>query len=356
MKFRKAVPAAVASVLLACSSAPGAAVAATATATLDLTPARNIYREVTRSGSLVLKAKVTPDPGASTLKPMVSLDLGYPDYMTYQPHNGVTPVCRAITEDDANYPTEAAIARCPESVVGNGTSDLYLAQQIGALVTDSVTVNFNGGRDNQGRPVQVIHGYSAQTNHGIFFRAVQTDNALVMDIPRLTADSAVPAFESRIPGDLGQDPDYLKISCPGEAWVSSAVVTIANRAEDGTISNRENLETPPYTQPCTGKVGKAKFGKVTVKANGKVKADKKGKFKVTVDNKNGTATARGVKLTAKGAGKGSANGKNIAPGQKRTFTLKAKVKGKKGKKATVKVKVTAKNGNAKTGKVKVRLG
>lgn len=349
------VSAAIASVLLACSLASGPAVAATASATLDLKPDGRLYREVASSGSLVLNVKVTPDPGASTLKPIISLDLGYPDYMTYDPHDDVTPVCRAITEDDANYPSEVALARCPGSVVGNGTSDLFLAQQVSALVTDSVTINFNAGRDGRGRPVQIIHGYSAQTNHGIFIRAVQKNNALVMDIPRLTADSAVPAFESRIPGDLGQDPDYLKIACPGDAWVSSAVATIANRAVDGTISNRENLKTQPYTQPCTGNAGKARFGKVKVRAKGKVTANGKGKFRVAVDNRNGTATARGIKLTAKGAGKGSARVRNVAAGKKKHFTLKARVEGRKGGKATVKVKVTANNGNARTGKLKLKL-
>ncbi|MFA9400147.1 MAG: CARDB domain-containing protein [Acidobacteriota bacterium] len=335
--------------------AAGSAGAASATSTLDMQPSGKLYKEVTTSGSLVLDVKVKPDPVATTLKPIVSLDLGFADYMTYEPHNNVTPVCTAITEEDTNYPTEEAIARCPNSIVGSGTSDLFLAQNVGALITDSVTVNFNGGRDNKGRPIQIVHGYSAQTNTGIYIRAVQKNNALIMDIPRLTADSAVPAFISRIPGEMGQDPDYLQIACPGKGWTSSAVVTIANRDTVGEISGRENLDTPPYTQPCSGKAGKAKFGSVDVKAKGKVKANKKGKFEVTVKN-NGIATARNVKLTAKGAGKGSAKVKNIAPGKSRTFNLKAKVKGRKGKKATVKVKVTAKKTSARTGKTKVRLG
>ncbi|MBK5111390.1 MAG: hypothetical protein JJE10_08550 [Thermoleophilia bacterium] len=343
-----------AALTLAFLAAAGPAAAATATAELELTPHGTLYKEATTSGSLVLDVEVTPDPGATTLKPIVSLDLGFPDYMTYAPHNKVTPVCKAITEEDANYPTEEAIARCPDSIVGSGTSDLFLAQQVGALVTDSVTVNFNAGRDSRGRPVQIVHGYSAVTHTGIFIRAVQKNNALIMDIPRLTADSAVPAFESRVPGKMGQDPNYLQISCPGKEWTSSAIVTIANRADDGSISNKEGLKTPRHTQPCSGKAGKAKLGSVNVEAKGKVKANRQGKFEVTVKN-NGTATARSVKLTAQGAGKGSAKGKNIAPGASRKFTLKATVKGKKGRNVTVKVRATAKKTEARVGKAKVRL-
>jgi hypothetical protein len=336
--------------------AAGSAGAASATSTLDLTPSGKLYKEVTTSGSLVLDVKVTPDPGATTLKPTVSLDLGFPDYMAYEPHNDVTPVCKAITEEDTNYSTGEAIARCPNSIVGSGTSDLFLAQQVGALVTDSVTVNFNGGRDNKGRPVQIVHGYSAQNNHGIYIRAVQKNNALIMDIPRLTADSAVPAFISRIPGEMGQDPDYLQIACPGKGWTSSAVVTIANRSDVGEISNREELDTPPYTQPCSGKAGKAKIGSVKVKPKGKTKANKVSKFKVTVKNK-GTATAKNVKLTPKGKAKGiTRNVSNIAPGKTKNYTVKAVVKGKKGKKVTVKIKADASKANARTGKAKVRLG
>ena len=73
--------------------------------------------------------------------------------------------------------------------------------------------------------------------------------------------------------------------------------------------------------------------------------------KVTVKN-TGTGVAKGVTVTATGGGKGK--GGNINPGASKTITVKTKVSGRKGGKATI--KFTAKAGNVKaTGKTKVSV-
>ena len=68
----------------------------------------------------------------------------------------------------------------------------------------------------------------------------------------------------------------------------------------------------------------------------------------------GTASAKKVKVTASGAGNGSASGGKIKPGASKTVTVKAKVTGKKGRKATL--QFTATGGASSTGNIKVTVG
>ncbi len=326
----------------------------TAVSSLDLQPTGALYKDALKPVKFSLKATVTPEPGASTMKPMIELGLNVPGNFALVANDKKTPVCTGITATDTNYPTSEAISRCPDSVVGDGTADLYLAQQVSSLVTDSVLVAFNGGKDNQGNPLVIVHGFSASLNTGIFIEATLKNGELTMSIPRLTADSSVPAFQLDIPGSMGKDPNYAQASCPSSPWESNALITLANRDAGGGVSNREEISTPPYTQACTGLAGKGKLKVTKVKAKGKVKANKKGKFKVTVKN-NGTATAKKVKLTGKGAAKGSSGVGNLAPGKSKTYTKKFKVKGKKGKKVTVKIQAKGSNTNSSVGKTKVKL-
>ena len=334
--------------------AGSAAATPTAVASLDLQPTGTLYKEVLRPVNFSLKATVTPEPGATTMKPMVELGLNVPNRFDLVANNKKTPVCTKITATDTNYPTSEAISRCPNSIVGDGTADLFLAQQVGVLVTDSVLVAFNGGNDNQGNPLVIVHGYSASLNTGVFIEATLKNGEFTMSIPRLSADSSVPAFQLDIPGSMGKDPNYAQAACPASPWESNALITLANRDAGNVISNREQISTPPYIQACTGAAGKGKLKVTKVKAKGKVKANKKGKFKVTVKN-SGTATAKKVKLTGKGAAKGSAGVGNLAAGKTKTYTKKFKVKGKKGKKVTVKVQAKGSNTNKSIGKTKVKL-
>ena len=102
-----------------------------------------------------------------------------------------------------------------------------------------------------------------------------------------------------------------------------------------------------------GLAGRAQFSGLKIKAPKKVKNGRKGAFKVTVTNK-GTASSKKGKIKASGAGKGSTKLPALKPGASKTVTVKAKVTGKKGRKAVVKFK--ASGGASASGKAKVKVG
>jgi hypothetical protein len=331
-------------------------------ADINLTPKGPLYnrKEATTAADLSITAGVKPAPGATTLKPTITNDIGLPDYMTFNPDPKM-PVCNKFKPEDdtnANMPYAQAIVDpdCAKAIVGNGRADLYIAGQVAALVTDAQLVNFNGGRDKNGNPVQYIHGYSQSTQAGVNIRMTETNGRLVMDIPRLSFGSSVPSFTTNIPGPIGLDKDYVQAACPTGDWTSTSKFTVADwDVATGAAINKETFQSEPYHQACVGTTApKPKFSKVKVKGPSKVKANRKATFKVTVKN-GGKTTAKGIKLKAQGAGKGSAKGSNIPGGKSKTFKIKAKVKGKKGKRVTVKVKVSAQNAKSKVGKTKVRL-
>ena len=334
------------------SAAGVAGAAPSATSNTGVTPQGTIYKEVPKGVDLSLNVEVMPGPGETTLKPMINATTQLPE-LSFNPDPKM-PVCTEITEANSNFPPATAISMCPNSVIGEGVSDLYLAQQVAALITDPVITVFNGGANNQGGGIMAIHAYSAFTNHGIFMSGELKNGELSVDIPRLTADSSVPSYTYDIPGVAGQTKDYVQATCKTGTWTTSAEITLGKRNEQGQVSDEEVLDTPEQNQACTGAAGKPKLKVTKVKAKGKVKANKKGTFKVTVKN-SGTATAKKVKLTGKGAASGSSGVGNLAPGKTKTYTKKFKVKGKKGKKVTVKVQAKGSNSNASTGKTKVKL-
>jgi hypothetical protein len=342
--------------LVATVSLTGAGVAGavpTATSDVDILAQGKTYQEKYTAAKLKLAANITPEPGATSLKPLITITFNLTDDQKFAP-DPKQPVCTSITETNANFPPSVAISMCPNSIVGDGLAAIYLANQVSALVTDPVITVFNGGTDSEGRGVITIHAYSASTNTGIYMRGVLKQGVLQIDVPRLTADSSVSNLDVNIPGNQGQTANYFQTKCSQGQWKTNASMLLAYRDANNVQTGDEIVNTNVQTTACVANAGKAKFGKVKVKGPKKVKANRKAKFRVTVKN-NGTATARKVKLTAKGAAKGKAKGKNIAPGKKRTFTLKAKVKGKKGRKATVKVKVNAKGTKARVGKTRVKL-
>ncbi len=328
---------AAASIALACA---GSAVASpTAVTSLVIEPHSEIYREVPRPVSIRTTTDVTPESGALTLKPMVNVKSNFPEGLTFVPDESRTPVCplSKVGPDNANFPTDTAMELCGSSLVGNGTSDLFLAQSVNNKITDAKLLAFNAGIDDQGRPIVNIHGYSAATNFGVFMTGTLIDGVLDVKIPRLTADTSVPAYKLDFPGTLGRDPDYARASCPTGDWSSNAVITLAKRNEAGAFSESEDLTSPVTHVACSGIAGSAKFARLKLKGPRKVKSGKKGTFKVTVSN-TGTASSKKGKITASGAGKGSATLPAVKPGASKTITVKAKVKGKKGKKVTVKFK------------------
>jgi CARDB len=319
----------------------------TADASVTIDPQGSLYKEVAKPVNISLTTNITPPAGGTTLLPLLVSDTLLPPQVEFVPDPNM-PVCTAINAGNADFPPETARQQCPDSILGEGTSKLYLAQQVAAPITDPIQTIFNGG----GGKI-VIQAYSASTNHGIYLSGEIKNGHLTLAVPRLTADSAVYFSQLNIPGAIGQDKSFVQATCDTGSFTSSAAITLGKRDEAGTISNQLSLTSAPKTTSCTGLAGSAKFGNLKIKAPSKVKNGKKGSFKVTVTNK-GTASSKKGTVKASGAGKGSASLPVIKPGAKKTVTVKAKVKGKKGKKVTVKFK--ASGGASASGKAKVKVG
>jgi hypothetical protein len=233
------------------------------------------------------------------------------------------------------------------------------------LIVDPILIVFNAGTTGSGQPKLKIYGYSKTTNVGILMTGTLKGEVLDIAIPVLSNDSAVKYFQLNIPGgqlvrdDInvnvhGLDPNYVQAKCASSPLKTNAVFELGERAyPSGTPTGPTTQVTSPQTtQNCTGKAGTAKLGFSKVNGPGAVKNGKQGSYKVTIKNP-GTATVKNVVVTNNRGGKAQAG--NIAPGKTRTVTVKAKIKGKKGKK--VAVKFTAKAGNVKastTKQVKVK--
>lgn len=337
-------------------SASVANAAPTATSAVPITPQGDLYKEVKKPIDITFTANITPAPTDATATPLLSTNFSLPKDIAFVPDPKM-PVCTAINDNNFNFPPDAAIQTCPDSVIGNGTATIILA---GAIfppilppITDPKITIFNGGTADDGGGILLIHAYSASTNAAVLMTGSIVDGNLNVAIPRITADSATTTFTLNIPGDLGQTASYAQASCSSGDWTTNATFELGNRSETGVVSNQSTLVTPETTQACTGLAGKAKFASLKIKAPKKVKSGKKGAFKVTVKN-TGTASSKKGKITASGAGKGSATLPAVKPGASKTITVKAKVKGKKGKKVTVKFK--AAGGVSASGKAKVKVG
>lgn len=359
------------SVAMAIALAGSLALAASASAvpsfvgSLNPQPQGKLYKEVAKPVNLNIDVKITPAPGDATLLPQIQTQIQFPDGMDFYPDPKM-PVCER--EDSStgkvgpgylpeSLPPAAAIGLCPNSIVGEGRADLYLSQIVSpaTFITDPIMTVFNNGTDKNGKGRILVSAYSASTGAGILIGgSIDAKGLLKIDIPRLTADSSVPAYQLAIPGTTGQDSKFVRSICKTGTWTDQEGVLLGKRNTQGTISDELQLNGAVNATACEGLRGKARLANVKVKGPKKVKANRKAKFKVTVKNR-GTASARNVKLVAKGAGKGKKKVGKLIPGAKKTVRIKVKVKGKKGAKVAVKIKAKGKKTNAAVGKKKVRL-
>ena len=209
-----------------------------------------------------------------------------------------------------------------------------------------------------------IYGYSKGTGVGILMTGTLKGRVLDIAIPVLSYDSAIANFNLEFPGpsrnwsDIsvstqGHNPNYVQALCSSSPLVTNAVFELGTRdpATGADTSPTTTKTAPTSNEACSGKAGKAKVSAKVSKKPNAVKNGKKGAFKITVKN-SGTASAKNVVITAPGA---KVKGGKIAPGKSKTYNVKAKVKGKKGKKVTVKFTIKGKGVSAKaTAKVKVK--
>ena len=311
-----------------------------------------------------------PFPGVPTITPMKVADLGFPPAtaMTFNPKASM-PVC----PDDQLGPPPTTnsievpemIARCPDSLLGNGTAIFGLGQSTSPTATrDGEILIFNGGRVG-GLPKIKIYAYSYDTTVGIYTEAtLQPDGQLLFDIPRLTSDSSVRSLNLSIPGQeivlekplfdktvvlpAGQDKTYVQAKCVGDAgfpW--SADFTLGSRDAGGNpIGPAEIVISDTGTAPCTGVVGAAKIGSVKVTGPAKVKRNKSATYRVQVKNTGTVAVTNArLKITGRGIAFNAPVG-TVNAGATRTVNVRLKPRSTGRIKATF--KVTSSNGGSKT--------
>jgi hypothetical protein len=285
--------------------------------------------------------------------------------MTFNPGN--LPVCPddqvGPPPTSMSVPVATVVARCPDSILGNGAAKFALAQNK-ALLLDGVLIAFNGGLTNGGLPIVKVYAYSYDTNVGIYTEGIyQNGNLNFQNIPVLTADSSVTSLDLAIPGEevtlenwgpgsetvvlpKGQKTDYVQAKCSAGEWAWSAEFTHGTRQVDGTPTSPDTFSTDSGVTPCTGVVGQAKIGSVKVTGPSKVKRNKSTTYKVAIKN-TGVVNATGVRLRLSGRGIAVNSGfGSIAPGQTRTVSVRVKFRNK-GKIRTA-FRVTANSTPSKT--------
>ena len=329
MKRKPRILKPVVSVLVAvvgASTAVGQAHATNEAAAVDLTivPSGNIYKEVRRPVDWTVGNSIsTADP---SIYPLRRASLQMSPSIGFFPRAGL-PVCPDTQigppPTNVSVPVDLAVARCPNSVIGNGTASFQLAGLNGPIYQrDGYIVIFNGGRQANGplagRPKIKVYAYSYGTGAGVYTEGVlTTSGALVFEVPRLTADSAVTSLNLNIPGQVtpitdpaategsevpaGIQANYVRASCPGTSWGLSGTFLLGNRNNSGDPVPPEAMVDDSDTQACAGLVGRAKFGRIGVKGPRKIVRNRKTRFKVAIPN-GGTATARRVVLRVRGRG------------------------------------------------------
>ena len=328
------------------------------------------------------KTGVTISTADPEILPMKKADLSFPGrgQMTFNPRRKM-PVCPdsqvGPPPTNVSVPVATIVARCPKSVIGNGTATFVLNRNNlnPAAKLNGYMVVFNGGRQG-GDPRIKVYAYSYDTMVGIYTEATLTRSGkLVFQIPQLTSDSSVSSLNLEIPGrnrefflvnqqinvklPAGRDRDYVKARCFGNGWNHSGTFDLGLRDTDGSPAGPTTVVSDSGTAACSGKVGRAKLK--FVRAKGPRKLARRGTkvYRVKVRN-SGTAKAKRVRIRTFGKWVRSGNRRvaNIPAGRTKTYRVRVGLKGRKarrGKKTVVKFRVKARQSNARTAKVRVKV-
>ncbi|MBK8295365.1 MAG: hypothetical protein IPK93_11615 [Solirubrobacterales bacterium] len=328
------------------------------------TPAGSFLKSKPRQVAVHLEGKVSPDAGQSKLRELVNIRLRLPDDVSFWP-DGTEPCTKDIgqfDENNANRPTAAVRADCPNSIVGDGTAVINIAGLVAAAVSDPVLTIFNAGKDGQGNPKLLIHGYSATVvpgGHGIIMIGALVNGVLDVKVPRLAGDSAVSSFKFDLPGQDGLDPNYTRAKCSTGEFKSVAAFSLGNLDPNtGGYINKSTLTAAPTFQKCVGKVLKPARKLARPKVYGRHKHHaKQGRsriYYVKVKSYGRKVTKR-VKIKVRGK---RAFGKRRVGGLRPGHAKKVKVRVKFRKRGRIKIKFTVNGRGAKAKakwlKVKVR--
>jgi hypothetical protein len=301
-------------VLLAGPVRPSHAGQESATADIEMTPlGGTLFREVPRPVNWQVQAELTtPWPEEETVIPLKRIRVTFPEEMSFNPDPRM-PVCSDSRVGPApvnmSVSPAAILARCPKSVVGNGTSVLYLGRdnKPSARLDDGVLIIFNGGRNPDGSARLKVYGFSATLAIGVYIEGRMRRNRLDVVIPYLTADSSVGAFNLNIPGSdspfpgrRGLDPRFVRATCADGVWDGSASFTLGNRDLSGNESGPESVvDSPPVSKPCSGVKGSPRLRVVAATRRSYSPGLGRSVYAVTLRN-SGTATARGILVRAQG--------------------------------------------------------
>jgi hypothetical protein len=339
----------------------------TATSALSMTPiSGQLFKDLPRPVKWEVEVEIKAPSQAPSVTPVKEVRASLPKEMSFNPDPdmAVCPDSEIGPSTNLTVPPEMAIAKCPDSVIGNGTAQHYIGgvnDPNGPTLRDGVVVIFNGGLTAQGLPKIKIYGYSQGAATGIYMVGVLDKGQLNVTIPVLPFDSATGQFHLSIPGTeephedrRGQDPAYVRATCGDGKWDGQVDFLLGTRNTDGSAAGEEStVAAPPLSIPCSGQPGKAKLGKLSVKGPASVKQGKKATYRVKVTN-SGTATAKGLKLSASGKGaKGASSAGSLAPGQGKTVKVKVKFTSKGNSK--VKFKIAGKGIKAQTLSKKIKV-
>ncbi len=319
--------------MLAIAAPPAAASSETARADISMeSVSGSLYREAPRPVNWRVEAEITaPWPESGLVLPMKKIRVTFPEEMSFNPDPRM-PVCPDSKVGPPpvflSAPPATVIARCPRSVLGNGTSEVYLARinsATGPGLRDGVMVIFNGGRNPDGSPRIKVYGFSAALATGIYLEGTLKGNILLVDIAQLPVDSAVGRFDLNIPGASspfanrrGRDPDFVRATCSSGSWTGSASFTLGTRDTAGNATGEDStVESNSVTKPCTGAVGRPRLRIARVSRTRGSRSSRKAIYTVTVRN-TGTASASGFQLKTRGRRfNGTARIASIAPGASR---------------------------------------
>jgi hypothetical protein len=325
---------------------PSLASAANEQAIVDLavTPSSTLYKEAFRPANIEIGTLINTDEPA--VLPMKKAVLNLGPNLTFNPNNTKTPVCPDNKIGPAagiGMPIELLIARCPLSIIGNGTALFQLGQNnTPEAQLQGLMLVFNGGYKN-GLPRIKVMAYSYDTSAGVYTEGLLNKAGKIsFIIPRLSYDSSVTSLNLNIPGKneniylpsqektvflpAGKDKDYSRARCPGSSFGLSGVFDLGKRNSAEEPEGDTLVVSDSVTIPCAGLVGRPKVAAPKIAGPSKVKRNKVTRFKVTVKN-NGTATAKNVRLTVSGKGVSLRQliG-NLAPAASKTVTVKLRFK------------------------------
>ena len=312
---------------------------------------------------------VSVPPGEPEILPSKVIDIGFPQgEVSFNPGN--MPVCgNEIGPGNVGVPVDVVVARCPNSVLGNGTAQ-FAFNRIPTVLLDGVVVAFNGGTRN-GNALVKIYAYSYATNVGIYTEGVLNNaGRLKFDIPQLTADSSVTTLDLAIPGERqvlpgidpggddvilpkGQKADYVQAKCSTGQFPWDVMFTHGTRDTDNTPTSPDTFTMDSGSEACTGVTGKAKLAKPKVSGPNKVKLRKTTVYKVRIKN-TGVVTAKQVRLRVSGRGvKVNIPVGQVGAGKTRTVRVRTRFVRKGNVKASF--KLTSKNAGSKTARRTIRV-